>query len=120
MNKISTIILFSIILSITLISPRQAAWGCQVDDFYLTKGGSLAAASPERLQEAGAYEKENNKEKLDDLLKNKQVMRLEDNRRVRALERSFAMKMIKIKFEDDGDVYWVNDGALRQIRCDEK
>ena len=94
--------------------------GCQVDEFYLTKEGYLTSPSPESLQEAGNYEKENNTEKLDKLIKNKLVMRLKDGVKVQALERSFEMKMIKIKFEDSNGPYWVNDGALKQIKCDNK
>ena len=94
--------------------------GCQVDEFYMTKAGYLDSPSMERLQKATNYEKEDKSVELNDLIRNKLVVRLKDNVRVRALERSFEMKMIKIGFEDGKDFLWVNAGSLKQIQCDDK
>ena len=80
----------------------------------------MASSDTELLKEANCYETAGIKEKLDKLLKKKLVLKLKDDVTVQALEWSIELKMIKIKFDDSGETYWVNDGALKQIKtCDQ-
>ena len=121
MKNIIKNVLHSIILALAIVSFCRTALSCQVDECFLTRAGYyLASSSTERLKEANSYETAGNKEKLDELLKNKIVLRLKDDVKVQALEWSIELKMIKIKFDDSGETYWVNDGALRQINTGDK
>jgi len=106
----------SLICALTLILVQQAAWACQVDEFYNTKEGSLAATTPEILNEAEKYE-EDNKDKLAALLGNRSVLRLKGDIKVQVLERSVEFKTLRIKYLDEGNPYWVKDGSLKQINC---
>lgn len=115
-NKLKKTLGF-VICALILISVHQAASACQVDDYYNTKEGSLAAATPEILNEAGKYEEDGNKEKLAGLLHNGNVLRLKGDVKVQVLERSVVFKMLKIKYLDEGHIYWVRDGSLSQINC---
>jgi hypothetical protein len=62
---------------------------------------------------------EGNKEKLSDLIKSGTVLRLTDNIKVQVLERSVEFKTLKIKFPDGKEPYWVKDGSLKQINCND-
>ncbi len=101
-------------LAVTCYSRTIVA--CQVDDCFLTTAGYLASSSPERLQEANRYMQAGNKDKLDELIYSKLVLVLKDDVKVHALEWSIERKMIKVKFEDGNDAYWVNDGALKHLK----
>jgi hypothetical protein len=117
MNKISKITFAFAICALILISVYQAASACQVDEFYTTKEGSLIATTPEILNEAVKYEEVDNKDKLAELLSNGSVLRLKGNIKVQVLERSVEFKTLKIKYLNQGSLYWVKDGSLKQINC---
>jgi hypothetical protein len=117
MNRISKKTFAFVICTLMLISVHQAASACQVDELYNTKEGSLAATTPEILNEAVKYEEEGNKDKLSLLLGNGSVQRLKGDIKVQVLERSVEFKTLKIKYLDTGDLYWVKDGSLKQIDC---
>lgn len=106
-----------VVFCVVVISLYQSALPCQVDDFYLTKDGTLAASSPEMLNEAVRLEEEGNNGKLGDLMKSGAVLQLAADIKVKVLERSFEFKMLKIKLPDRKDPYWVKDGSLKQINC---
>lgn len=117
MSKISKMTFYSIVCAVLLLSLNRASVACQVDDFYLTKDGALAASTPEHLTEATGYQGKNEQKKLADMVKNGMVIRLKDNIKVQAIERSVEYKMLKIKFLDDAAFYWVTDGSLKHIKC---
>ena len=117
MNWISKMTFAFVIFALMLISVHQAALACEVDEFYNTKEGSLAATTPEILNEAVKYEEEGKKDKLAGLLGNKSVLRLKGDIKVQVLERSVESKSLKIKYLDEGNPYWVKDGSLKQINC---
>ncbi len=94
----------------------SAAYACQVDSFYLTKEGSLAAVTPQTLNDALASTPDN-QTKLTTLLKNGTVLRLEEGVKVQVLERSVEWKMLKIQLPDGYTTYWVKDGSLGPIDC---
>ncbi len=94
----------------------SAVYACQVDDFYLTKEGSLAAVTPQTLDDVLASAPEN-QTKLTALLKNGSVMRLKEGIKVQVIERSVEWKMLKIQFPDGSTAYWVKDGSLKPIDC---
>lgn len=94
-----------LVCALMVISFHQSASACQVDEFYNTKEGFLAASTPETLNAAIKLEEEGNKE------------RLADNARVQVLERSFEFKALKIKLPKGNSTYWVKDGSLKQIDC---
>ena len=81
-----------------------------MDEFYLTSGGHLAGITQDNLSNA---EKASPKG-LATMLENKEIIRLQDNIKVQALERSVEYKMIKIRFMDS-DV-WVREDALKRIQ----
>ncbi len=107
-----------LVLAVTCYSRTTVA--CQVDECFLTKAGYLASSNPERLQEANRYLQAGYKDKLDQLINSKLVLVLKDDVKVQALEWSVERKMIKVKFEDSNDAYWVNDGALKHIKTGDK
>ncbi len=113
-----TVICF-VIYAITVISASQSASACQVDDFYLTKEGALAASTQETLNAAIRFQEEGNKEKLADLITSGTVLRLTNDIKVQVLERSVVFKTLKIKFLDGKEPYWVKDGSLKQINCND-
>ncbi len=117
MNRMAKGVISVTIFAVMLILAYQSAPACQVDDFYLTKDGALAASTPEALNAAIRLEEEGNKEKLGDLMKKGTVLQLKDNIKVQALERSFEFKMLKIMFPGRQEPYWVKDGSLKQINC---
>ena len=48
------------IFALIVISAYQSALACQVDEFYLTKDGALAASTPETLNAAIRLKEEGN------------------------------------------------------------
>jgi hypothetical protein len=72
---IKTVFCF-VIYAVMVISASQSASACQVDDFYLTKGGALAAFTQETLNAAIRFQEEGNKEKLADFITSGTVLRL--------------------------------------------
>jgi hypothetical protein len=117
MDKVSKIILYFIVCALVLVSLHPAVPACQVDEFYLTTEGSLAALTPENLSEAGNYQEKGDQERLSAMMKNGMVIKLRGNIKVQALERSFEHIMLKIRFLDQETPYWVKDGSLKQIIC---
>ncbi len=59
--------------------------------------------------------KAGNKENLDVLIQDGQIIRLKERAEVEALERSFEFKMLKIKFQN-GKTYWVTEDSLTPIK----
>ena len=53
---------------------------------------------------------------LDALINDGRVIRLKENTEVRVIERSFELKMLKIKLPDRETPYWVIDGSLTPIK----
>ena len=99
---------------ILVISQHSAAYPCSVDDFLLTKEGSLAAATPQELHRVTSLVTDN-KANLTELAKHGAVLELKGGVKVQVLERSVEWKMLKIKFPDDNKTYWVKDGALTPV-----
>jgi hypothetical protein len=62
MNRISKMTFAFVICALMSLSVHQAVSACQVDDYYNTKEGSLAATTSEILTEAVNYEEAGNKE----------------------------------------------------------
>lgn len=85
MNKMTKAIISVVVFAVILISAYQSVLACQVDDFYLTKDGALAASTPETLNAAIRLEEEGNKEKFEYLVKNGTVLQLKDNIKVQVL-----------------------------------
>ena len=102
------------IYAVMVISASQSASACQVDDFYLTKEGALAASTQETLNAAIRFQEEGNKEKLADLITSGTVLRLTGDIKVQVLERSVEFKTLKIKFPDGKRTLKT---ALKQINC---
>lgn len=117
MDNISKMTFYSIVCAMVLFLLHQAASACQVDEFYLTTEGSLAASTPENLSKASNYQEKGDQNKLATMMKDRMVTRLKGNIKVQALERSFEHRMLKIKFLDQGTPVWVKDGSLKQIKC---
>ena len=89
MDKISKMIFYFIVCAVVLFSLHKAASACQVDEFYLTTEGSLAASTPETLNEAGNLQEKGDQKRLSDMIDDGMVIRLKGNIKVQALERSF-------------------------------
>lgn len=102
-----------------VISISQFSSACQVDEFYLTKDDTLAASTSEVLLAAIKFQDEGNKGNLADLIKSGTVLRLNNNIKVQVLERSIEFKTLKIKLPDGKELYWVKDGSLKQINCND-
>ena len=103
MNRLSIQTFYFIICAMVLLSLHQSAAACQVDEFYLTTEGSLAASTPENLNEASNFQEKGDQKKLASMIENGVVMRLKGNIKVQALERSVEHRMLKIKFFRPGD-----------------
>ncbi len=99
-----------------VISLVSSVFACQVDDFLLTRGGNLAATTPEVLNDV-LVSGDTNQTKLADLMQKGILLKLTDGVKVQVLERSVEWKMLKIQLPDGKTTYWVKDGALRQIDC---
>jgi hypothetical protein len=117
MNRARIMTFVFVMCASMLISAHHAARACQVDEFFNTREGFLAATVPETLNTAAKYDEEGNKKDLAELLGNGSVLRLQGNVKVQVLERSVEFKMLKMKFLDKGDTYWVKEGALKPIHC---
>jgi len=117
MDKLSKMALYFIVCALVLVSLHPAVPACQVDEFYLTTEGPLAASTPENLREASTYQEKGDREKLAVMMKNGMVIKLKEDIKVQVLERSFEHRMLKFRFLDQGASYWVKDGSLRQIIC---
>ena len=98
-----------------VLSLLSAVYACQVDDFYLTKEGNLAAVTPQALNDVLALAPDN--QKLVDFMKKGTVLKLKDGVKVQVLERSVEWNMLKIQFPDGHKTYWVKDGSLKPIDC---
>jgi hypothetical protein len=118
MSKISTIRFYIILSCMTLLLLHRAASGCQVDEFYLTNEGHLAGSTQDNLTEAITYQGKNDQQHLAIMIRNGEAIRLKDNVKVQALERSFEQQMIKIKFPDSETPLWVREDSLKRINCD--
>ncbi len=120
MKNIIKLAFYSVVLALAITCNSRTTVACQVDDCFLTTAGYLASSSPERLQDANRYMHAGNKDKLDELINSKLVLVLKGDVKVQALEWSIERRMIKVKFEDGNDAYWVNDGALKHIKTVDK
>ncbi len=110
MNKIS--VGLYILMCMTVLLCNQAVSACQVDEFYLTSGGHLAGTTQDNLSKAEKADPNG----LASMIENKGVIRLQDNIRVQAIERSVEYQMIKIKFPDSDVPVWVREDALKRIQ----
>jgi hypothetical protein len=117
MDKLSKMALYFIVCAPVLFSLHPAVRACQVDEFYLTTEGPLAASTPENLSEASTHQEKGDQDKLAVMMKSGMVMKLKENIKVQVLERSFERRMLKFKFLDQGTPYWVKDGSLKKIIC---
>jgi hypothetical protein len=115
MNIITKTIISLFVCAVMVLSLAQFASACEVNEFYLTKDGTLAASTSEALLAAIKFQEAGNKEKLAGLIKSGTVLQLTDNIKVQVLERSVEFKTLKIKLPDEKDLYWVKDGSLKQI-----
>ncbi len=106
----TTIILLLSVACLTLWISGTAS-GCQVDEFYLSNGGHLAGTTQENLSKAEKADPKG----LASMIENKGVIRLQDNIRIQAIERSVEYQMIKIKLPDQDVPLWVREDALK--RC---
>ena len=106
----------TILLTFSFVPRVQA---CSVDNLLLTNDGSLAAVTPQVLNDVLAAI-HNDPAKLSDLVKNGTVLELKDGIKVEILERSVEWKMLKIKLPDSNATYWVKDGSLRPLDCNSK
>ncbi len=106
-----TIIGFSLVLAVLTLWISGSALACQVDEFYLTNGGHLAGTTEDNLGKAEKADPKN----LATMIENKGIIRLHDNVKVQALERSFESQMIKIKLPDSDIPLWVREDALKSI-----
>jgi len=116
MGMMKSITFVTIAVVVLVLSRHSAVYSCSVDNFLLTKAGSLAAATPQELNHVTSSAPDD-KAKLAELVKNGTVLELKGGVKVQVLERSFEWKMLKIKFLDDDKTYWVKDGALTPIDC---
>ena len=105
---------FYIVLCMTVLLFQSAASGCQVDEFYHTIEGHLAGSSQDNLIKSIVYQ-EKNDQQLASMIMDGDIIRLQANVKVQALERSFEQKMIKIKFVDSEVPFWVKQDALKRI-----
>ena len=115
MNSITKSIICFVVCAVMVLSLSQFSSACEVNEFYLTIDGTLAASTPEILRAAIKFQDEGNKENLAGLIKNGAVLRLSDNIKVQVLERPVVFKTLKIKLPDGKELYWVKDGTLKQI-----
>jgi hypothetical protein len=113
MKKIIAIV----VSAVTMFLVTQPALTCQVDEFYNTKEGALAASTPETLNTAIQLQEQGNKDKLASLMTSGTVLLLPENVKVQVLERSFEFKLLRIKLPNERYSYWVREGSLKQINC---
>ena len=110
MIKISNLRCY-IVLCMTVLLFQGVALGCQVDKFYLTNPGHLAGSSQDNLSKAEKTDQQH----LVSMVKKGEVVHLQENIKVQALERSFESKMIKVKPLDSDMPVWVREDALKRI-----
>jgi hypothetical protein len=106
-----TVIVFYLVLVVLTFWTSGSASACQVDEFYLTNGGHLAGATQDNLGKAEKADPQS----LAIMMDNKEVIRLQDNIKVQAVERSIEYLMIKIKLPDSDVPVWVREDALKRI-----
>jgi hypothetical protein len=116
MRKKMKTVICAVTCTVWLLSLLSAGYACQVDDFYLTKEGYLAAVSPQTLNDV-LSQTPDNQTQLTDMLNNGTVLRLKEGVKVQVLERSIEWNMLKIQFPDGKAIYWVKDGSLKPINC---
>ncbi len=106
-----TIIGFYLVLAVLTLWISGSASACQVDEFYMTNGGHLAGTTQDDLGKAEKADPQI----LATMIDNKGVIRLQDNIKVQAVERSVECQMIKIKLPDSDVPVWVREDALKRI-----
>lgn len=106
-----TIIGFYLVLAVLTLWISGSASACEVDEFYLTNGGLLAGTTQDNLAKAEKADPQS----LAPMIENKWIIRLQDNIKVQAVERSIEYKMIEIKLPDSDAPVWVREDALKRI-----
>ncbi|MDA8083236.1 MAG: hypothetical protein M0024_06235 [Nitrospiraceae bacterium] len=119
MNRMFGVFFCLVTLVMASLPAGKTATACQVDAFFLTKAGHIAGATPAALGEATGLQERGDQDKLAERIKEGVVVRLQENIRVQALERSFDPPMIKIKFPDNSSPFWVTEGSLKRINSPE-
>jgi hypothetical protein len=107
------VVVLSVLWALSFI-PR--AYACSVDNFFLTKEGSLAATTPQALNDVFAVAHDD-QAKLADFVKKGTVMELKGGIQVEVIERSVEWQMLKIKLPANNAAYWVKEGSLSPIDC---
>ncbi len=115
-KKVKLVVRAATWVMLIVISLYSSVFACQVDDFLLTKEGSLAAVTPEVLNDA-LSKAQGDQARLSGLLQKGTILKLREGIKVQVLERSVEWKMLKIKLPDGSATYWVKDGSLKQIDC---
>ncbi len=106
-----TKVIFYLVLAVLTLWISGSASACQVDEHYLTNGGHLAGTTEGNLTKAEKADPQS----LAPLIESKGIIRLQDNIKVQAVERSIEYQMIKIKLPDSDVPLWVREDALK--RC---
>jgi hypothetical protein len=115
MKRISKISTCLVACTLMLVLFSLDALACQVDEFYLTKEGYLAATTNETLAEAVKYAKAGRQDRLSALEKSGLVVKLREDDKVRVLERSIEWQTLEIRFMNGKGPYWVKDGSLKPV-----
>jgi hypothetical protein len=115
MNRIWKMSACLVVCALTLFAVSAASVACQVDVFFLTKDGSIAAVNNETLAQAVKYAEAGRQDGLSALEKKGLVVRLKEDDKVQVLERSLEWKTLEIKFMNGDGPYWVKDGSLKRI-----
>ncbi len=118
LDKIARRFFYCAACVIVLLLFYRAGSACQVNEVYLTKEGSLAATTAEKLSEANGYHDKADQGKLSSMMKTGTVIRLKEDVKVRVTERSVEYRMLKISLPDREIPFWVNDGALKPMKCE--
>ena len=106
-----TIIGFYLVLAVLTLWVYRTSSACQVDEFYLTNGGHLAGTTQDNLGKAEKADPQS----LASMIENKGIIRLQDDIKVQAVERSIEYQMIEIKLPDSDAPVWVREDALKRI-----
>jgi hypothetical protein len=104
-----------VVCALTLFTLSAASVACQVDTFFLTNDGGIAAVNNETLAEAVKYAEAGRQDDLSALVRKGLVVRLKGDEKVQVLERSLEWKTLEIKFMNGNGPYWVKDGSLKRI-----
>ncbi len=107
-----TIMLFYLALAVLTLRISGTASACQVDEFYMTNGGHLAGTTQNNLGKAEKADPQS----LAAMIENKGIIRLQDNIKVQAIERSIEYRMIEIRLPDSDIPVWVREEALKRIQ----